>query len=137
MLAYADNIAQKRDAFIRFIAGLRMADAWLNAQKNLSVAAVLESTGQDQFGGAGILLPQLVTSIQYNRVTWQPTGGGFISAAAWNTSLKTWSGWQLAQDVTQPLYSYSSRVDMSLWNAATSLVQKLTVTRKTVTTKKK
>jgi ABC-type nitrate/sulfonate/bicarbonate transport system substrate-binding protein len=117
-----DVLKDKRDAVVRFIAGLRMAERWLSRSKDTTIATVLHNS----VPSLGQLDQETIKdSLTYDRKVWALKQEGFISAAAWRTSIPVWSGWNLGYDITVPTYSYGSVVDMSYWNAATPLVNKL------------
>jgi ABC-type nitrate/sulfonate/bicarbonate transport system substrate-binding protein len=119
---YADTLASKRDAVVRFITGLRMAERWLATQKDSTIATVLHNSVPSL---SQLSLTTITQSLQYDRQVWSLKQEGYISGAAWNQSIPVWSGWNLGYDITGPKYSYPSVVDMSYWNAATKAVNKL------------
>jgi ABC-type nitrate/sulfonate/bicarbonate transport system substrate-binding protein len=128
IIAATSTIADpaKKAALIKFVAGLRLANEWMDTHTAFEISAVLESTGANGFGGAGITLPQEVLSVNVTRPTWSIKQQGFVSAQAWTDSLKAWSGWNLTTgDDTQPQWNYGNRVDMTLYSAATPIVDAL------------
>lgn len=117
-----DVIQQKHNEIVRFIAGLRMAERWLSTAKDTTIATVLHNS-VPTLGQLSIATIQ--QSLQYDRSVWALKQEGYISAAAWNASIPVWSQWNLGYDITGPTYGYKAVIDMSDWNAATPIVNKL------------
>lgn len=118
-----DTIKSKRDALVRFIAGVRMADRWLARHNDQTVATVLKNAvpGFNVQDYSAVL-----QGVHYYRPVWgAPKQEGYINQASWKSSLSTFANFGLGLDVTQPQYSYANAVDMSLWNAATPIVNKV------------
>jgi ABC-type nitrate/sulfonate/bicarbonate transport system substrate-binding protein len=118
----SDTLKQKQPAIIRFIAGLRMAERFLLKNKTSTVATALHA-GIEGFNQEDPAL--VLTAVNTSKPVWNTTKAGYVTAADWATSLKTWANWGTGLDLTKPLYGYQARVDMSYWNAATKLVNTL------------
>jgi hypothetical protein len=115
-------LQSKKAAVTDFIAGMRAADRWMQTHKLASMTTVLHNgvTGFQQED------PTLIsTSLQSTLPVWNYKHEGYITQAEWTASLSTWSGWGLGLNLTDSLYNYKHRVDMSYWNAATANVNKL------------
>lgn len=114
------NLAQKKTATTAFVAGLRMADQWLQTASDAQVAQALKKTSFfDNFTEQ-----QIEQDLKYDRPFFT-TNQGFISQQAWDASLKEFGTWGMnGVDVNSSELSYDSIVNMSYWNSATSLVNR-------------
>ena len=123
------NVLQsKQTAVTDFIAGMRAADRWMQTHKVSNMTTVLHN------GVAGFQQtdPSLISaSLQATVPVWNYKHEGYITQAEWTASLATWSGWGLGLDLSDSLFNYKHRVDMSYWNAATPKVNKLIAKPKT------
>lgn len=120
--ATEDTIKSNRAAFVAFVAGVRMADRWLARHDDKTVATVLKNAVP---GFSTQDFTTVEAGVKYYRPVWGAARQeGYISKASWNSSLDIFANFGLGFDDSQPQYSYSQRVDMTLWNAATKVVNK-------------
>jgi ABC-type nitrate/sulfonate/bicarbonate transport system substrate-binding protein len=120
----ADTLNAKRDAIVRFIAGVRMADRWMARHSDKTIATVLYNAVP---GFNATPLSTLVTTVKYYRPVWGASrkSEGYIPQSAWAASLAAFGDFGLGLDVSQPQFSYPQAVDMTVWNDATKIVNKL------------
>ena len=118
------NIASKRTAVVRFMAGLRLAYAWMQSHSIADVEAALSKVpGVQQYLQADPGL--LKTVVPEERLFW-PTAAGYISQTRWDdVTLPIWKQWNLGDDLSSAQASWKARVDMSYWTQAGSLVKSL------------
>ena len=117
-----DTLNAKHDAFVRYIAGLRMAQRWMAAHSDKTIAYLLANAVQ---GFNQLPLPTVAGAVTQSRFTWSLKQGGYVPASNWTKTFALFQGWGFPVDFTQPVFSYSARVDMAPWNAATKIVNKL------------
>jgi ABC-type nitrate/sulfonate/bicarbonate transport system substrate-binding protein len=118
------NIASKRTAVVRFMAGMRLAWAWLKTHSDAQVATELAKVpGFQQLLQADPGL--LKTVVPQERVFW-PTAAGYISQTRWDkVTLPVWKQWALPYNLNSATASWKQRVDMSYWQQASGLVKTL------------
>jgi ABC-type nitrate/sulfonate/bicarbonate transport system substrate-binding protein len=119
------QLAQNQAAITRFIAGMRIARAQLDKESDAQVAAVLAT--MPDFAPSVVSRAALTKEVTEARPFFS-ADEGFISEATWNASLDAFSHWGLASagvpvDLKGKPLSYPSIIDMSYWNAATSLMK--------------
>jgi ABC-type nitrate/sulfonate/bicarbonate transport system substrate-binding protein len=122
VIGFDATLTAKRDAVTRFIAGLRMAERWLSTHSIKTITAVLHNGIE----GFNLVDPSLIQyGLQYDKVIWAAKQEGYISNANWTKALPVWTSWKLGWDGSSSFASYANAVDMSYWNAATPMVNKL------------
>jgi ABC-type nitrate/sulfonate/bicarbonate transport system substrate-binding protein len=114
----ASNLASNKQATTAFVAGLRQADTWLRHATPAQIAATLKQTQFfDQYS-----VQQIEAMLPYD-IPFFSTTDGFISQANWSASLKEFGTWGISNiDLTSPMFSYGSIVDMSYWQSASALI---------------
>lgn len=118
------QLAQNQAAITRFVAGMRIARAQLDQESDAQVAAVLAT--MPDFAPSVVSRAALTKEVTEARPFFS-AGQGFISQATWSASLDAFSHWGLASagvpvDLKGKPLSWDSIIDMSYWNAATTLV---------------
>jgi len=116
-----DVLAQKPEAVARFVAGLRKADLWLRTATSTDIVDVLaQSPFFKEFTH-----DQILDQLKWNAPFFTRTDG-FVNKARWDVSLKAYGQYGLPGiNVMDPMFAYTSVVDMSFWNAADKIVAQL------------
>jgi ABC-type nitrate/sulfonate/bicarbonate transport system substrate-binding protein len=127
------QLAKNQAAITRFIAGMRIARAQLDKESDAQVAAVFAK--MPDFAPSVVSRAALTEDIAEARPFFSAEQG-FISSSTWNASLDAFSHWGLASagvpvDLKGKPLSYQGIIDMSYWNAATPLVNKLSAASST------
>jgi NitT/TauT family transport system substrate-binding protein len=108
-------LAQKKAAVTAFMGGLLEANKFIDSHTDAQVAAVMVKspllTGDN--------VKQLTYGFSLDRPFVDKTQGQ-ITQSGWNSSLKTFAGWGLGLDPSNPNLAYSKAVDMSYLDAASA-----------------
>ncbi len=111
------QLSQNKDAVTRFIAGLRLADKQMQGLQDSDVATAVQ--GLDAF--KNYTPDQVLQLVQSSKPFFTPTEGQ-ITQDVWTHSLANFAEWGLGIDPSDSVFSYDQSVDMSYWQAASSLV---------------
>jgi hypothetical protein len=120
-IGYSDVLKSKNDAIVRMVAGMRLADRWMAAHSPEDIAKDLDTFQGFKAQPAAVVLLGVKAVAPF----WNQKGEGFIEPDAWAASQKAWSTWNTGVTTTSSQFGYDKVVDMSFWNAATPLVNKL------------
>ena len=116
----SSNLEKKRDAVVRYVAAMRMADEWMAKASDEEIAQELHALP----GFSQSSIEDLVERVKVTRPYFTSTAGN-ISKETWDAALQSWVSWEIPGfDAESDKYSYDSRVDMSYWNDASKLVAK-------------
>jgi NitT/TauT family transport system substrate-binding protein len=113
----ADNLDEKREAVVRFVAAMQAADKWMRDASPEDIAAALKSS--PAFDGQS--LETVAAGAEYDKPFFAPSLG-VISDDLWASTLDQLEYWGLPDvDLKDDLFSYENRVDMSYLDAAATI----------------
>lgn len=107
-----DKLKDKRPALVAFVKAVHRADLWLRTQKSGNIANVLHQL--PEFATQEV--SAITQAVAVERGFW---AGGYISKGGWKRSLENYSHWNVpGVNTSDPINSYSKRIDMSYWRTA-------------------
>jgi len=121
----SSTIAANKTAVTRFVAGLRIARTDIAKLSATQIAAVLQTL--PAFKPSVVPKAELVSEVQQAQPFFS-NADGYISQTTWNASLGAFKSWGLnvggtVLKLNSSAFSYSKIIDMSYWEAASSLVK--------------
>jgi ABC-type nitrate/sulfonate/bicarbonate transport system substrate-binding protein len=120
VIAPVRNLKDKDDALTKFIAGMRVADMWIQSRPESEVLEVLRKQPAFKESSDDVFARNAEFSAPY----W-PESIGHVTPEAWEESLPVFETWGTGLSTESPKASFDERVDMSYWDAATPIVDQI------------
>jgi NitT/TauT family transport system substrate-binding protein len=113
IIGMKDNLQNKKDAVVRFLEGIAMANEWIHSHTPADTANALRQVSIFQALNPDALLS--ATTFQYNFLT---PYEGYLSKQSWQAGFPLISNANLGLDLSKPELQYGAIVDMSYLTAA-------------------
>lgn len=114
----AKTVTSKRTALISFLAGMVAAAKYVHSATPAKIASILKTNSA--------FAPYTLTDLTQTETQDKPylsSLNGEITSAVWNQSLATFNAWKLPVNLSDPIFSYKSIIDMGPLDSAVTLAK--------------